>query len=145
MNTRCFLILVAFPLLTVVGCSQPSGLPQAPEPREKKTTAELLVGAWKEVEWKGKPVPKEWAFYHEYTADGKFHYFIDDRKNPPTVTTGTYQVIGDVVRQHTLSDPQGKERKWDITICSISETNLEISFTEDGVTEKTKFQKVADK
>jgi uncharacterized protein (TIGR03066 family) len=145
MNTRCFLLPAAFVLCSVSGCSQPSELPQAPEPRAKKSAAELLVGTWKVVEWKGKPAPNKWSFYREFTADGKFRILMDDRKNPPTDTSGTYQVVGESVHLHTPSDPQGKERKWEVSICLITEDTLEISFTEDGVTEKTKFQKVAEK
>lgn len=155
LNTRYFLLpVVLAAILFTLGCTdctetpQPDekqkapSSPQAPAPHLKKTAAELLVGKWKQVEWKGKPIPKEWKFYREFTADGKFRIFMDDRKLPATTTDGTYEVVGDVIRQHTLSSPQGRERKWDNKICLISEDELEISFKDDGVTEKKKFKRV---
>ena len=106
MNTR----LLALPLtlgamLFALGCSshvempvtaaampdeKPKGdvLPQAPMPRVKKTTAELLVGKWKKVE----PVSGT-THTSEYTHDGKAVGTSSDR-NGVRVRALEYRLIG---------------------------------------------------
>ncbi|MBN9118612.1 MAG: hypothetical protein J0I06_05570 [Planctomycetes bacterium] len=72
--------------------------PLAPAPREKKTTAELLVGTWTVVEIDGKAVPNNWILATEFTAKGEVHIFIDDKKNVPRVRIGVYKFQAGVVQ-----------------------------------------------
>ncbi|MBN9121481.1 MAG: hypothetical protein J0I06_20415 [Planctomycetes bacterium] len=140
MNTRYVLPAWLFALCAIAGCSQPaevpftdgagpdepkgSGLPQAPAPRVKKTTAELLVGTWHGVSIDGQQIPKEWIFVMEFMDDGSLNIFVNDQKNIPAVKMGTYKLTGDRIKLSTPANAEGPARDWSIVIKEISNSEF---------------------
>lgn len=137
MKTRCFLLSAVLAATSFsFGCAdysetpQPdetpkaAALPQAPAPHAKKTIAELLVGEWKAINRNGQEIPKEWIIAMEFTATGKLHIFVDDKKNPPGVTIGTYKLDGKTIHLERPDAADEPAKKWDVVIETISDDSL---------------------
>src|SRR5262245_23147359 len=87
-----------------------SELPEAPPPRMKKTTAELLVGTWKRVAQQNLPaLPPDWDLTIEYTKDGRV---VMMAKVPmgevPPLQTGTFRLDGKTLER--AMDPPSEPR-----------------------------------
>jgi hypothetical protein len=100
-----------------------SELPEAPAPRVKKTTAELLVGKWSLVKVDKEVIGPQVNITAEFTMDGKFIFEATD----PTVArerrTGTYTLNGNIIRLTTQTDTNGPAGKsWDVLIENLSES-----------------------
>ena len=130
MSTRCLLMTAVF-ALCAVGCSQPvemllgDGLPEAPAPRAKKTTAELLVGTWKQVSRNGKPLPETYEPTIELTKDGKvtFRVLKSDRPIPPA-RVGEYRLEGNDIKFRTEATTESQAQDWIVMIKAIDEKKL---------------------
>jgi uncharacterized protein (TIGR03066 family) len=122
MNARHILPLVFIALPFAIA----GDLPQAPPPHVKKTTAELLVGKWDTVTFLGKPVKRGNKVVLEFTAQGKFAFTTITPRLPLQVGTGVYRVVGNTI--HFTSDATDEpSRSWEITIESISESELALA------------------
>jgi hypothetical protein len=66
-----------------------------PEPPPPKTTAELLLGSWKEV-YPEQAVRPE-LLYH-FTKDGRHEIRVWDFIHGPAVSVGTYKLEGNTIR-----------------------------------------------
>ena len=140
MNTNCILVPV---LCAMWGCPQPTEmpvthevapeekpqgeLPQAPAPHAKKTPAELLVGDWGGVTFLGKPLGPGASVVNQFTKDGKFIFTIINPKTGKELNTGVYRVMGNTIRLTSAPVPDYPSQTWEVTIESISETELTLA------------------
>jgi uncharacterized protein (TIGR03066 family) len=139
--------LLVLPVVVVamfgfVGCSEPdmapvadekqatpaekpnADLPQAPEPRAKKTTAELLVGTWKMIKLQDVDVNPQLDIQIEFNRDGKFIVQIIEPKNGIQMSKGSYTLKGKTLRRTSVSGADQPERSWDVTIEVITNDEL---------------------
>lgn len=114
-------------MFAVAGCFGPSEPEQAPPPRAKRTTAELLVGTWEMIE-SDPSVSADGSSTIECTADGRWSSrTIAEAGDEPQLASGTYVLEGDIIRMTLLSANKlrGNDRlgkSWERLIESISET-----------------------
>jgi uncharacterized protein (TIGR03066 family) len=145
MNTRCFLLPAILVALFAVSWSPADDLPQAPLPRVKKTTAELLIGTWKQVSSNsGQPLPKTYETTLEMTKDGKvcFRVVKSDRPIPPP-RVGEYRLDGNIIRFATERTTETPPQNWSVTIKELDENKLLISASEKD--KGTAFVRIKDK
>jgi hypothetical protein len=126
MNTRCFLLPAIIVALFAVSWSPADDLPQAPPPRVKKTTAELLVGKWKVVSVEGTPIAEGHEYTSEFTADGKYIYRVEKSRDPvlPPPRMGTYRLNANMISLETGPTNETRAISWKVMIKSITEDKL---------------------
>jgi hypothetical protein len=131
-------ILVA--LFAVAPSPVRSELPEAPPPRVKKTTAELLVGKWKATKLWDMQVPPELEIIREFTPDGKYHTRRIDPKKVH-ISNGTYVLIGETLRLiNDVEIPQGKSR--DVIIESLTGQELVVLYISGNYRERNTYKRL---
>ena len=118
-------ILVA--LFAVAPSPVRSELPEAPAPRAKKTTAELLIGTWKLVESSYVKLSPGFDKRYEYNSDGKFTVQTLDPNRGFKQTGGTFLVDGCNLRFSYNADADGPMRTWNAIIEEITEKDLTVA------------------
>ena len=124
--TRVLLLPALISLLVASGCfapgdgPKPDELPQAPPPREKKTTAELLVGTWKFVKQTPNHTVPGWQATFEFKPDGTVTLWKDCPVDGDSLERGTYRVVDDSLRMAMDTDPHDRK----VTIRSITDDTL---------------------
>jgi uncharacterized protein (TIGR03066 family) len=119
-----------------------SELPEAPAPRAKKSTAELLVGKWKVVMLQNMQVAPELEIILEFTPDGKYRVRSEDPKIGVQASNGTYKLIGNTIRLTTdvIVDRRGTTR--DATIEALSDRELTTVLSSSRERERTTFRRL---
>jgi len=127
-TVRAFLLPAMFVALFAASYSPVrSELPQAPAPRVKRTTQELLVGTWKMVKSSQMKVGPSIDRRIEFTADGKFFLRWHDPGLEFQKKDASYQVTGQVIRLTYEGDADGPRAVFDTTIEAITEDELRIA------------------
>jgi uncharacterized protein (TIGR03066 family) len=127
-------------LFAVVPSPVRSELPEAPAPRAKKATAEMLVGKWKATKLWDMQVPPELEIIKEFTPDGKYRI---NRRDPKTVhgSKGTYVLLGETLRLvNDVEIPQGKSR--DVIIESLTDQELIVLYISGNYRERNTYKKL---
>lgn len=125
MTTRALLLPALFVALFAASYSPVrSELPQAPAPGVKKSTAELLVGTWKQVKFMNKPPLGENLM--GFTADGKYFARLTSPRLAVRITTGSYSLIGKSIRLTSDANDEGPSKSWDVVIEAISAEELTV-------------------
>jgi hypothetical protein len=90
-----------------------SELPEAPPPRAKKTTAELLVGTWKMSKSSHLKLGPDIERRIRFAANRRFFFRWDEPGFDVREKTGTYSFDGRMLRitDETGADRQGKPRE----------------------------------
>lgn len=78
---------------------RPQPPPEPPTPAGPKTTAELLVGTWKQIRHNHPGLPVTYTTTIEYTRSNRFRVWTYNPPAKPLVTGGTYRVEGDTIRK----------------------------------------------
>jgi len=94
--------------------------PQAPP--SVKTTAELLIGTWKIVEQEDRPLPPNVTAITEFTEDSKS--ILRLAGGDPSLTTGSYELKGDMIRFDYEDGTGGPLFTWKARIESITDDRL---------------------
>jgi uncharacterized protein (TIGR03066 family) len=107
-------------------------LPQAPPPHAKKTTAELLVGKWREVSTDGEPLVKGYEATLEFTKDGKVCFRVEKspRRIPPP-RFGKYRVAGQVIGFATEPTTERLAQNWSVVLKQLDEHKLIFALNEE--------------
>jgi hypothetical protein len=72
---------------------------EGPQPEKQKTTTELLIGSWKEVQPEQMPnEPVLFEIVHRFRADGTYELDVWDMLRGPKVLSGKYQVQGNALQ-----------------------------------------------
>lgn len=94
---------------------------EGPKSEKQKTTAELLIGSWKEVQPEQKPdEPALFEIVHRLRADGTYELDVWDTLRGPKVVSGRYQVQGNALQ--FLSDITGNPSPTCNEICERTHT-----------------------
>lgn len=157
MTTRYLLLsLCLVPLCLALGCSgyseppkeevrapaekpRAGQLPQAPMPRAKKTTAELLVGTWRMMKSDGETLqPLVVLLTAEFTPDGRFTFWhvglLDKRVE---TKRGSYTLKGQTITLTSEASADDPEKTWEVKIERLTETEL--------ITSKSEFVRILEK
>jgi uncharacterized protein (TIGR03066 family) len=145
---RVFLSAILIPAWLALGCSAPSALPapaelpaaeqkkeaklpQAPPPHAKKTTAELLVGKWREVSTDGEPLVKGYEATLEFTKDGKVCFRVEKspRRIPPP-RFGKYWLKGNLIQYAVEPTTETPRQDWSVIIKQLDEQKMVLTVPE---------------
>lgn len=141
MKTRCTLFAALLAFSAAGGCTHPTeqpaapdtvadekpkaaGLPEAPMPRAKKTTAELLVGKWWLVKQGDRVMSPLASITGEYQSDGTFLAQTVGIHERPQKKAGTYQLIRQTIRITSDKSAEEPSKTWDVDIESLTEDEL---------------------
>ena len=123
MTVRLLLLpILLIALFAMTSSPARSELPQAPAPRAKKTTAELLTGTWKEIKFMNKKPLGENLL--GFTADGRYLARLTSPRLGLRITTGSYTLNGKAIRLTSDANQAGPSRSWDVVIEAISPEEL---------------------
>lgn len=111
--------------------------PSAPIPKEKKGTAEKLLGRWEMTKSDGK-APKDGKYVVEFAKEGKLSLRVEFAGgDQPLVLKGSYKVVDGDKIDYKLTQPDGEDKKEVLAIKKLTDDEL-VTEDPDGVKEEFK-------